>query len=93
MNRSAVFALACIIVLMLSFIAEIKPVKASGDSWVERALIPFAMDVSGVTTVNNEVYAFGQYWTYAYNPNSDGWTAKTPMPTSRSHFTIVAYQN
>jgi N-acetylneuraminic acid mutarotase len=56
------------------------------------------MDVYGLATVNGQIYAFGvdtnqKALTYAYNPKTDSWTLKTPMPTSRVRFTIAQYQD
>jgi len=98
MKRSAVFAVACVVVLATTYIAAIKPAGASADSWVMRAPIPVPMSVYGAAAVNGQVYVFGQDadWkalTYAFDPSNDTWTAKAPMPTLRSDFAVVACQN
>jgi N-acetylneuraminic acid mutarotase len=56
------------------------------------------MNVYGLAAINGQIYAFGvddnqKALTYAYNPKTDSWTLKTPMPTSRVRFTIAQYQD
>ena len=87
-----------ILLLAISAVILIEPASASGDYWVARASIPVAMDVYGLATVNGQIYAFGvddnqKALTYAYNPETDSWSQKTPMPTSRVRFTVAQYQD
>lgn len=97
MKKYAVLALV-LISLTVSCLFAFQPAKASGDFWVTRASIPVAMDVSGIAAVNGQIYAFGlnadgKAVTFAYDPISNTWASKAPMPTSRSDACIVAYQN
>ena len=92
------FALVLVLFFLIaSTIVVVEPVNCSEDVWITRAPIPVAMYVYGLALVNDQVFAFGadagrKALTYAYNPASDAWVEKTPMPTSRLWCTIVAYQ-
>ncbi len=77
------------------YVAEVHAQTALGDQWLPRALIPAAVNVYGLATVNGRIYAFcindkEAPVTYAYDPQADAWTAKAPMPTSRRWFGTAA---
>jgi N-acetylneuraminic acid mutarotase len=73
--------------------AIIQPVKAQGDFWVERAPMPSPSAYVQAVTVNGEIYAFTPTSTYMYDPSSNTWTVKAPMPTEEYGFAAAAYQN
>jgi N-acetylneuraminic acid mutarotase len=63
------------------------------DAWAEHASIPAdAAYGFGIGVVNGKIYAIrgspdypsGVYWTYCYDPTSDTWTSKAPLPFTRS---------
>ncbi|MCJ7794027.1 hypothetical protein MUP42_03745 [Candidatus Bathyarchaeota archaeon] len=80
---------------------------ASANSWTEKASMHVARSDLGVAVVEDKIYAIGGdarkgTWPYSgslvgtneeYNPATDTWTMKASMPTPRSEFAIVAYQN
>jgi N-acetylneuraminic acid mutarotase len=43
--------------------------------------------------VNGKIYVIGGSSNYVYDPATDTWAARTPMPTPRSNSAIVACQN
>jgi hypothetical protein len=92
MNRCSVIALVCILVLTASSFTTIKPVKASGDLWVERAPMPSGEAYFGTVAVDGQIYAIGSNFTYVFDPLSDAWVSKTPTPTNQQFFAIAAYQ-
>jgi N-acetylneuraminic acid mutarotase len=87
----AVFCLS----MFSAFTLKVNAQQASGDYWIARAPLPVALGVEGAATVYGQIYVFGQDahgnpLTYAYDPNTDSWNAKAPMPTSRTNFGLVA---
>ncbi len=90
----AVFCLSMFSALTLNVNAQ----QASGDYWITRAPVPVALGVEGATTGNGQIYVFGQDahgnpLTYEYNPLTNAWTEKTPIPISRTNFGLVAFEN
>lgn len=78
------------------------------NSWVEKAPMPQARADLGLAVVSGKIYAIGgQVLVYQdstrtesrvvgtneeYNPLSDSWTEKTPMPIPSSNFATAVYQ-
>jgi N-acetylneuraminic acid mutarotase len=90
MKKRAVTALTCIIIVLAASFMATKPVKASGDFWVEKAPMPNSEAGFGVVSVNGEIYAIGSNFNYMYNPLNDTWVSKTPMPSHRNSFAVAA---
>jgi len=79
------------------------------NEWVSKAPMPTDRGGLGVVSVADKIYAIGgalncvrnseaSTWkivntTEEYNPQTDSWTTKNSMPTSRVYFATVAYQN
>jgi|YelNatPaOPRAMG01_1025707.scaffolds.fasta_scaffold09369_4 N-acetylneuraminic acid mutarotase len=77
------------------------------NTWVSKAPMHQARSGLGVAVVNGKIYAIGGdarsgKWPYVgsivdtneeYDPATDTWTFKTPMPTPRCDFAIATYQN
>jgi N-acetylneuraminic acid mutarotase len=79
------------------------------DSWVSKAPMQQARGGLGVAAVNGKIYAIGGSTASGlyppnlkggfvgtneeYDPATDTWTFKKPMPTPRSDFAIAVYQN
>ncbi len=80
-----------------------------GNSWVEKAPMPTPRAGLGVAVVDNKIFAIGGTTEVIingggnsggltganeeYNPSTDNWTTKAPMPTPRQTFAISVYQN
>ena len=71
------------------------------DTWTARASLPAPRVYAPVATVNNLIYVIGGQdiennaftdvnTTYQYDPASDTWTTKAPMPTARSAIAAAA---
>lgn len=82
-----------VLVLLAFWVFALEPVKASGDFWVERAPMPSAATYVGAVTANGEIYAVTPTATYLYNPSTNTWETKVPMPTKEYAFAIATYQN
>jgi len=81
--------------------------EVAEDSWTRKAPMHVARSKLGVAVVNGKIYAIGGdarhgQWPYVgsivgtneeYDPATDTWTFKAPMPTPRSGFAIAVYQN
>ena len=71
------------------------------DSWAAKTAMPQGGAVYGAATVNGKIYAFGAYiyngtvfpTSEEYDPASDTWTKKPPMPTLRINFATTVYEN
>jgi N-acetylneuraminic acid mutarotase len=105
-NRKPAHAFILISIMVLSAVA-VTLVWASGDSWVSKASMHVARGGLGVAVVNGKIYAIGGStddgnWpangglvgtNEQYDPATDTWTLKEPMPTPRYGFAIATYQN
>src|SRR5450759_2653576 len=92
MNKPYAFLLV-ILALSALLTISVHSVKASGDSWVQRAPMPNAEFSFEAVSVNQEIYAIGHNFTYIFDPSTDSWVSKTPMPTHQQGFAIATYQN
>ena len=76
------------------------------NSWTEMAPMPTARYYLHVATVDGKIYAIGGSTDQStdgseqfcannemYNPVTNKWTTKAPMPTARGNFAIAVYQN
>jgi N-acetylneuraminic acid mutarotase len=104
--RKPVATVIFLATLTTSFIVVALPVRASGDFWVSRARLPFLVKDLAAVAVNGEIYAMGYtynytdnnydidtMYNYVYDPSTDFWVSKTPMPINQSEFAIATYQN
>lgn len=94
---------ALIVLLILSSVTVIFPnivaVLAAEDSWT--TLIPMPTPRSaGLAVVDGKIYAIGGFngsnylnTTEMYDPKTDTWITKQPMPTARHSFAIATYEN
>jgi N-acetylneuraminic acid mutarotase len=74
---------------------------AQGGAWTTRAPMPFARARASAATVDGIIYVAGGYTfsgprvsntgtLQAYNPKTNSWTIKSPLPTPRSAAAAVA---
>jgi N-acetylneuraminic acid mutarotase len=85
------------------------PASGAENSWVTKTSMHFSRTGAGAAAVTGIVYVIGGSQRYnvtgtgfsylsinateAYNPATDTWTLKMPMPTSRDGFGVAVYQN
>ncbi len=109
MNRiKSIFVILLVLSLvLLAFSARL--VWATEDSWTTKASMLTSRTGAGAAAVNGIIYVIGGSQRYnvtgtefsymsinateAYNPATDTWIHKAPMPTPREGFGIVVYQN
>jgi N-acetylneuraminic acid mutarotase len=95
-------ALLVVVSLICSF--ALAGAQTSENSWTAKAPMPTARELMGAAVVNGKIYVIGGEKPSGardqslssnemYDPDSDTWTTKAPMPTPRDSFGIVAYQN
>ena len=105
MKRRNALVLVFVALIMVG-IDNVNPAVASEDSWTSKAPMHVARSGLGVAVVNGKVYAIGGSTESGtnvnlggfvgtneeYDPETDIWTYKKPMPTPRSYFSIASYE-
>jgi N-acetylneuraminic acid mutarotase len=87
----------------LSFITPaVEEYDPATDTWRECAPLPTGLHHAGIGVVNDRLYVIGGFelslfsiWSpvtsvYEYDPVSDRWTARKPMPTPRGALAVAA---
>jgi N-acetylneuraminic acid mutarotase len=107
MKRKAL-ALIFILALLMLAVAGALSVYATENSWVEKAPMQQSRASFGVAVVNGKIYAIGGSYTQtngnesssvttntteAYDPTTNTWTTKAPMPIPRANFAIAVCEN
>jgi len=106
-NR-AVLAATVISVLLFSLTAAMSPASGAENFWAIKASMHFSRTGAGAAAVNGIVYVIGGSQRYntsdtgfsymsinsteAYDPATDTWVEKAPMPTSRDGLGVAAFQ-
>jgi hypothetical protein len=70
--------------------------NATENTWDELASMPTSRSGLGVTVIDGKIYAVGGSGTSVneiYNPATNMWTAKKPMPEEYNYFCTVACNN
>jgi len=106
--KNETFMLAFILVLLVSLMVSISPARGAENSWETKASMHFSRTGAGAAAVNGIVYVIGGSQKYntsdtgfsymsinsteAYNPTTDTWVDKAPMPTPRDGLAIAVFQ-
>lgn len=107
MNRAALTT-AVISVLVFSLLAAMSPVIGAENFWATKSSMHFSRTGAGAAAVTGIVYVIGGSQRYntsetgfsymsinsteAYNPVTDTWVEKAPMPTSRDGLGAAVFQ-
>jgi N-acetylneuraminic acid mutarotase len=74
------------------------------DRWASKASLPVGLHHVGIGVVDRRLYVIGGYsksgftvWNpvatvYAYNPATDSWTERAPMPTARGALSVTEHE-
>ena len=100
---------ALISALLFSLTAAMSIVEGAENSWVTKASMHFSRTGAGAAVVNGIVYVIGGSQRYntsdngfsyrsinsteAYDPATDTWVGKAPMPTSRDGLGVAVFQD
>ena len=88
--------LALLIVFAVVSLSVIEPSLATSEvknTWATKTSIPQLDGEGRAATVDGKIYVMGGSINYMYDPATDNWTQKAPMPTPRHWFGIAVYQN
>jgi N-acetylneuraminic acid mutarotase len=95
----AVALLLILITLTATSTTITKPALSSAEKleeniWTTKASMPEAISGVKAAVVNGKIYVLGDWINYEYDPATDNWTAKKPMPTPRTgSFGVAACEN
>ena len=105
----AILIVATFLLATRTVIAQPADAGSAGDSWTTRAPMLVARGGLGVAVVDGKIYAIGgstvgtNLGSYrdggvvavneVYDPTTNTWNTKTPMPTPRAYFATAVYQN
>jgi len=109
LNGKKTVTFALILVLTVSLLlVSIQFTSATEESWTKKSPMQVARSYTGVAVVNGKIYVIGGDALYQigwgefhdalniteeYNPETDTWVFKEPIPTPRYRFAVAVYQN
>ena len=77
-------AAAFILALLFSAVAgAVEAPSATENSWTTKAPMPNDLSIVKAAVANGKIYVMTGSFNYEYDPATDTWTAKKPMPTPR----------
>ncbi len=107
--KTKALALTFLSALLFSAATATFSVSAAENFWITKASMHTAREGAGAAAVNGIIYAIGGTHTHfasdteffyvtinateAYDPETDTWTEKAPMPTPKGNFGTAVYQN
>lgn len=91
----ALFLIAFLLVSSYSLlsISAADETPSSENAWVSKMGPPQYSIGLKAASVDGKIYFLGNSVNFEFNPTTNNWTSKTPMPTPRAGFGLVVYQN
>ena len=84
-----------VLIVLICFVLSTLPlVRATEDSWTTKT--PMPPQLGGAVRagiVNGKIYVMGNSLNFEYDPETDSWVEKTPIPTIRDSFGLAVSQN
>ena len=94
-EKAVLFTIVVLIFLIFISIIASSPVNASQDFWTGNTRVPdteFSEPIKA-GAVNGKIFVISKSRNSEYNPITDTWTKKTPMPTPRTSFALAVHEN
>jgi len=96
-----IFVVSIIFSVSLSTLTVLDVKAQEENTWTGLAPMQRGRLGLGVVSINDKIYAIGGYTKTGshidtneeYNPQTNTWTYKTPLPTPMGHFAIAVYQH
>ena len=90
--------LVVLFLLTACYMVNSEPKRAAAvtteNTWTSKASLPDGVSIVKVAVVNGKIYVMTGSTNYEYDPATDNWTTKAPMPTPRTpSFGVAVYQN
>ena len=85
-----------VILIVITLLMETSPVLANTtaeNTWAIKKSMPQVVSGAKAAAVDGKIYVIGARFNYEYEPATDNWTERTPMPTPRTDFGMAVYQN
>ncbi|PVX27239.1 MAG: hypothetical protein CW716_03335, partial [Candidatus Bathyarchaeum sp.] len=93
MKTRTITALMAVSFCLLAFLSpDVLAENISENSWVEKRSMPVKGSTSAVT-LNDKIYVLASTRLYEYNPKTNRWSEKTPLPTARTSYAVAACEN
>lgn len=96
MMKTAVAVITTLLIIVATCLTEerfVSTAEVMENSWVTKTSLQKSIGQVQVAVANGKIYAISSSANEEYNPATDTWTPKKPMPTSRNYFAVAAYQN
>jgi N-acetylneuraminic acid mutarotase len=96
MKTDSILSVVLSVALLSStLLLYIEPASAavSENVWEVKAPVPEALVGGRAGVVGGKVYVMAGYLNYQYDPSTDAWTARKPMPTPRVLFGMAVWQD
>lgn len=79
----------------LVMIERVSAIDNDENTWVGAAPLPAVKsgESGEAAVVAGKIYVMSSSTNFEFDPATNAWTAKTPMPTPRLYFAIASYQN
>jgi N-acetylneuraminic acid mutarotase len=92
-QRLALATIVTLLFLLLIIIPSHVSATDLANTWSNKASMPQSEKGIEAVAVDGLIYVMGSSINLEYNPSTDNWTAKTPMPTQRNFFQIAVNNN
>ncbi len=94
-------AVTLLVIVLMAFMSVVSFAEETTPTWESKANMSIARSYVRTAAVNGKLYAIGVHYNddnpiglvEEYDPMTNKWSVKTPMPTARTCFAIAVYSN